>query len=95
MDLRYSDADEAFRKEVRAFLEADVAKWATGKPRGDAYVVATAAALAVNDAVTTGTLHPTTKTALDKLLRAACVPSQSAKLERAKGFEPSTLTLAT
>ena len=35
-----------------------------------------------------------TKTALDKLLRAACVPPHSAKLERAKGFEPSTLTLA-
>ena len=36
-----------------------------------------------------------TKLALDKLLRAVCVPVISAKLERAKGFEPSTLTLAT
>ena len=36
-----------------------------------------------------------TKAALDTLLRAACVPPISAKLERAKGFEPSTLTLAT
>ena len=36
-----------------------------------------------------------TKAALDKLLRAVCVPPRSAKLERAKGFEPSTLTLAT
>jgi integrase len=36
-----------------------------------------------------------TKAALDTLLRAACVPPRSPKLERAKGFEPSTLTLAT
>jgi integrase len=36
-----------------------------------------------------------TKLALDKLVRAVCVPPSLAKLERAKGFEPSTLTLAT
>ena len=36
-----------------------------------------------------------TKAALDALLRAVCVPPVSANLERAKGFEPSTLTLAT
>jgi integrase len=36
-----------------------------------------------------------TKAALNALLRAVCVPPDSAKLERAKGFEPSTLTLAT
>ena len=35
------------------------------------------------------------KAALDKLLRAVYVPPASRKLERAKGFEPSTLTLAT
>jgi integrase len=35
------------------------------------------------------------RAALDELLRAVCVPPISAKLERAKGFEPSTLTLAT
>jgi hypothetical protein len=36
-----------------------------------------------------------TKAALDKLLLAVCLPPVSRKLERAKGFEPSTLTLAT
>ncbi len=36
-----------------------------------------------------------TKAALDDLLRAICLPPDSTKLERAKGFEPSTLTLAT
>lgn len=55
-------------KEVRQFLEDDVAKWnAGGKPRGDAYVVATAAALAVNDANTTRKIHPLTKKALDHM----------------------------
>ena len=55
-------------KEVRAFLEADVASWsAGGKPRGEAYVVATALALAFNDSQTTGKLHPLTKEALDRM----------------------------
>ena len=55
-------------KEVRMFLEDDVAKWeAGGKPRGDAFVVATAFALAFNDAKTTGKLHPMTKAALDRM----------------------------
>lgn len=55
-------------KEVREFLEADVQKWSTGgKPRGDAYVVATAFALAFNDAQTTGQLHDATRAALDKM----------------------------
>jgi squalene-hopene/tetraprenyl-beta-curcumene cyclase len=55
-------------KEVRAYLEADVAKWSDGgKPRGDAYVVATAFALAFNDAQQTGKLHATTKAALDRM----------------------------
>jgi squalene-hopene/tetraprenyl-beta-curcumene cyclase len=55
-------------KEVRAFLETDVGSWAAGgKPRGDAYVVATAFALAFNDAATTGELHPATKAALDRM----------------------------
>ncbi|MBY0514933.1 MAG: hypothetical protein K2P78_13590 [Gemmataceae bacterium] len=55
-------------KEVRKFLEDDVAKWqAGGKPRGDAYVVATALALAFNDARTTGKLHPMTRAALDRM----------------------------
>lgn len=55
-------------KEVRKFLEDDVTSWSTGgKPKGDAYVVATAAALALSDARTTGKLHPATKAALDRM----------------------------
>src|SRR5205823_2131299 len=55
-------------KEVRTFLEKDVEKWQNGgKPRGDTYVVATAFALAFNDAQQTGKLHDTTKAALDRM----------------------------
>lgn len=55
-------------KEVRAFLEKDVASWVNGgKPRGEAYVVAIAFAMAFNDAQTTGQLHPLTKAALDRM----------------------------
>ncbi|MFO0939012.1 MAG: hypothetical protein U0798_21120 [Gemmataceae bacterium] len=55
-------------KEVRQFLEADVTKWQSGgKPRGDTYVVATATALVFNDQNTSGTLHPLTKVALDRM----------------------------
>ena len=55
-------------QEVRTFLEKDVASWsAGGKPKGDTYVVATAFALAFNDAQQTGKLHPTTKAALDRM----------------------------
>jgi len=61
-------APDAGWKEVRKFLEDDVKSWSNGgKPKGDAYVVATAAALAVSDARTTGRLHPATKTALDRM----------------------------
>jgi squalene-hopene/tetraprenyl-beta-curcumene cyclase len=55
-------------KEVRAFLEKDVESWSSGgKPKGDAYVVATAFALAFNDAQQSGKLHAATKAALDKM----------------------------
>ena len=55
-------------KEVRQFLEDDVAKWnAGGKPRGDAYVVATATALVFSDNATTGKLHAKTRDALDRM----------------------------
>lgn len=55
-------------KEVRTFLEKDVESWSSGgKPKGDAYVVATAFALAFNDAQQTGKLHDATKAALDKM----------------------------
>ena len=54
-------------KEVRKFLEDDVTSWsAGGKPKGDAYVVVTAAALAASD-VRTGKLTPQTKSALDRM----------------------------
>lgn len=55
-------------KEVRTFLEKDVESWSNGgKPRGDTYVVATAFALAFNDAQKSGKLHATTTAALDKM----------------------------
>jgi squalene-hopene/tetraprenyl-beta-curcumene cyclase len=55
-------------KEVRTFLEKDVQAWMEGdKPKGDAYVVATAFALAFNDAQQGGKLHKTTQFALDRM----------------------------
>lgn len=55
-------------KEVRRFAEELVdERWQTEGPRWDAEVVATAAALAVNDAASTEKLHPTTKVALDRM----------------------------
>jgi squalene-hopene/tetraprenyl-beta-curcumene cyclase len=57
--------------EIRSFFEGRVAHWddATegAKPRWDTEVVATAVALALNDAATTGTLHPRTRQALDRM----------------------------
>jgi squalene-hopene/tetraprenyl-beta-curcumene cyclase len=57
--------------EIRAFFEDRVAHWddkAKGaKPRWDTEVVATAAALAINDAATTGKLHTLTRQALDRV----------------------------
>ncbi len=53
---------------VRAFAENLVTqRWEEKGPRWDAEVVATAAALAFNDAATTGKLHPVTRTALDRM----------------------------
>jgi squalene-hopene/tetraprenyl-beta-curcumene cyclase len=57
--------------EIRTFFEERVAHWddadKAAKPRWDAEVVATASALAINDALTTGTLHPLTRRALDRV----------------------------
>lgn len=54
-------------KEVRKFLADDVKKWATGaKPRGDAYVVATAAGLVFTD-IPGGKLSDESKQALAKM----------------------------
>jgi squalene-hopene/tetraprenyl-beta-curcumene cyclase len=56
--------------EVRRFFEDRVAHWddenQEAKPRWDAEVVATATALAIHDAATTGRLHPLTRKALDR-----------------------------
>jgi squalene-hopene/tetraprenyl-beta-curcumene cyclase len=55
-------------KEVREYLDKDVTSWGNGgKPRGDAYVVATAFALAFNDAQQGAKLTDTAKAALDKM----------------------------
>ncbi|MDR3635690.1 MAG: hypothetical protein P4L84_17945, partial [Isosphaeraceae bacterium] len=57
--------------EIRGFFENRVAHWddedKPAKPRWDAEVVATAAALAINDAQSTGKLHPATRKALDRI----------------------------
>jgi squalene-hopene/tetraprenyl-beta-curcumene cyclase len=53
--------------EVRGFFEGRAANWETAKPRWPTEVVATAVALAVNDAATTGKLHPLTRKALDAM----------------------------
>jgi squalene-hopene/tetraprenyl-beta-curcumene cyclase len=54
--------------EIRQALEEMVSqRWPAKKPRWDAEVVATAAALAYNDSLTTKKLHPLTKTALDRI----------------------------
>jgi squalene-hopene/tetraprenyl-beta-curcumene cyclase len=54
-------------KEVRQFLVADVKKWETGaKPRGEAYVVATAAGLVFTD-IPKGKLSAESKQALAKM----------------------------
>ncbi len=56
---------------VRRFFEDRVAHWddapKASKPRWDAEVIATAWALALNDALTTGKLHPLTRKALDRV----------------------------
>jgi squalene-hopene/tetraprenyl-beta-curcumene cyclase len=59
--------DAAPLREVRKFFEDRAAHWDTAKPRWPAEVVATASALAVNDARTAGKLHPLTRQALDRM----------------------------
>jgi squalene-hopene/tetraprenyl-beta-curcumene cyclase len=54
-------------KEVRAFLENRVKGWESQKPASDYDVVATAYALAANDASMTGKLHPMTSAALNRM----------------------------
>jgi squalene-hopene/tetraprenyl-beta-curcumene cyclase len=61
-------SEAAAHRKVREFAEQLVSqRWEEKGPRWDAEVVATAAALAFNDAATTGQLHPVTRTALDRM----------------------------
>src|SRR5215469_4281208 len=61
-------SDAPAHTAVRRFAEDLVEKrWPEKGPRWDAEVVATAAALAFNDAATTGKLHALTRTALDRM----------------------------
>ncbi|HEV3345074.1 MAG TPA: squalene--hopene cyclase [Pirellulales bacterium] len=61
-------SDAPAHTAVRRFAEDLVEKrWPEKGPRWDAEVVATAAALAFNDAATTGKLHPLTRTALERM----------------------------
>ena len=61
----------AAMEQVRQFFEDRAANWDSGKkedkPRWDTEVVATAATLAINDALTTGKLHERTRQALDRM----------------------------
>lgn len=58
-------------KEVRSFFEKRIVGWESGKkedaPKRDTEVIATAATLALQDAFTTGKLHPLTRKALDRM----------------------------
>ncbi len=61
-------ADAPAHREVRRFAEELVSvRWNEKGPRWDAEVVAAAAAMAFNDAATTGQLHELTKVALDRM----------------------------
>ncbi len=57
--------------EVRAFFEGRAAGWdrpeKSARPIAEGEIVATAAALALNDAASTGKLHPLTRAALDRI----------------------------
>lgn len=62
------DAKVPAHQEIRKAAEELVTvRWPEKKPRWDAEVVATAAALAYNDSLTTKKLHPVTRTALDRI----------------------------
>ncbi len=64
----YIDGDAPAHREVRRFAEQLVRqRWTEKGPRWDAEVVAAAAALAFNDAKTTGVLDAETRTALDRI----------------------------
>lgn len=58
-------------EHVRGFFENRIAHWDSGKkedlPKRDTEVIATAATLALQDALTTGKLHPLARKALDRM----------------------------
>lgn len=61
-------SDAPAHREVRGYAEQLVSqRWEKQGPRWDAEVIATAAALAFNDAATSGELHQTTRAALDRM----------------------------
>ena len=61
-------ADVPAHAQVRAYAEELVTqRWPEKGPRWDAEVVCAAAFLAMNDAATTGKLHPITRAALDRM----------------------------
>jgi squalene-hopene/tetraprenyl-beta-curcumene cyclase len=57
--------------EVRAFFESRAAGWdkpdKKSKPIAEGEIVAVAAALSLNDAASTGKLHPLSRAALDRM----------------------------
>ena len=62
------DANVAAHRQVRTALEEMVEqRWEKEGPRWDAEVVMSAAVLAINDAATSGKLHPATKKALARM----------------------------
>lgn len=64
----YVSAEAPAHRTVRQYAEQLVTRrWQEKGPRWDAEVVATAAALAFNDARTTGRLHAATRQALDRI----------------------------
>lgn len=61
-------SDAPAHRAVRKFAEEQISlRWEEVGPHSDAEVVAIAAALALNDAATTKTLHPLTRQALDRM----------------------------
>ncbi len=61
-------AETVAHRQVRTALEDLVeVRWETEGPRWDAEVVMSAAVLALNDAATSGELHPVTRKALDRM----------------------------